>query len=130
LKQLMSTTPFSTATPHSAMKPMAALMLKGRSRIHSEHAAGDGERDAGVDDERLHDAFESGVDEHKDEHQRQRHDDHEPCAGLLQMLKLAAEIDAVAFGHLDGSLDLFACGVDVGFGSVPPARSTFRPTRR
>ena len=41
------TTPFSTATPKSAMKPTAAEMLNGIPRSEQrEHAADGGERNA------------------------------------------------------------------------------------
>ena len=80
-----------------------------------EHAASDGKRDAGVDDECLHHTFESGVDEHKDEHESKWHDDHESGASFLEMLKLPAEIDAIAVRQLHAGGDLGARRIDVSF---------------
>ena len=91
------TTPLSTATPKSAMNPTAAEMLKGMSaQQEREHAADRGQRDAREHEQRLPHRVERREEQQEDQEERQRHDDQQARPGALEVLELAAELDAVA----------------------------------
>ena len=70
-----------------------------------EDAAGDGERDAGIDHQRLPQTAEGEKDEHEDERQRRGHDDGKARAGFLQVFKLPAELDDIILGEMHLLLD-------------------------
>ena len=73
-----------------------------------EDAAGDGERNARRDEQHLPQTAKGHEDEQEDDDERHRHDDAQPRPGLLQVLELSAEFDAVARRelHLLGDLSL------------------------
>ena len=95
----------------------------------SSHAAGDGERDAGINEQRLPHRAEGEKDEHEDERESRRNDDGEAGAGLLEILKLPAELNNVAFGELHLGGDGFLGGaqgkVNPAFGGGHSAQGSF-----
>src|SRR4030095_1234198 len=83
LKYVIITRPLSTATPLNAMNPTAAVMLKGIPRNQSERTASNGERDSGVNKQRLAKAPECEENQNEDQGERRWHNDRQACAGLL-----------------------------------------------
>ena len=83
---LTQTSPFSTATPKSAMKPTPAEIENGSAAdVEGEHAAGRGHRHGGVDQERQPDRVKRAVEQQEDQEHGHRHDDQQaagrPSAG-------------------------------------------------
>lgn len=91
----------STAMPLKAMKPTAALMVKGmprrcRPKMPPVTASGTHEDERG-----LPEGAEAEEDEHEDQGEREGHDDHEASLGFLQIFELAAELEVVAVREPD-----------------------------
>ena len=86
-----------TATPDMAMKPIAAEIENGMSRNQSAkmpptQANGMPVKTA----QRVDDVAIRAVEQAKDQHECDRHDDQQPGVRPLQILELAAVFDAVA----------------------------------
>ena len=98
---LTQTRPLSTATPNSAMKPTPAEILNGmpaqpaRRCRPSPPSARPGRSAAPAE------AIAGAVEQQEDQQQHDRHDDHQPPGGRLQVLELAAPVDAVAGRQVD-----------------------------
>ena len=93
----ISTTPFSTATPKSAMKPTDADRFRVRPRSHSAampptSANGTFSRISSACRTRA----ERGEQQQEDDRERQRHDERQPGGGALLVLELPAPRELVA----------------------------------
>jgi hypothetical protein len=75
------------------------------AQMQRKDAARDGERHAHEDERGLPERAEAEEDEHEDQGERERHDDHEAGLGFLQVLELAAELEVVAVGELHLLMD-------------------------
>ena len=94
---VISTTPFSTATPKSAMKPTPAEIENGRPRRASAKtppmaANGTFRKMSSGGLQRPEGEVEHG----EDQGQRERHHDRQPPRGRLEVLELPAPADVVA----------------------------------
>src|SRR6266851_666036 len=98
---VIMTSPLSTATPESAMKPMAALMESGIPRRRSA-----AKRHAAEHQQRIRYRPEADEEQQENQKQRERNDDRQPLRRRDKLLELAAPSDPVAGRQFHLSHDL------------------------
>ena len=87
------TTPLSTATPATAMKPTAAGIENGSPRsAQRQHAADQRERHVDEHGDRVAQVAEHQEQHREDDRQRQRRHEAEPLAGAREVLELPAPL--------------------------------------
>ena len=92
--------------PKIEMKPTAAETLNGVPvRIRPEDSAQAGDRNLRHDDEGVDQRSGRGVEHARDQHQRERHHDHQAAIGRLQFAVLARPFQMHALGQLDLARD-------------------------
>ena len=87
--------------PKIEMKPTAAETLNGVPvRYRPEYPAQAGDRNLRHDDEGVDQRSGRGVEHAGDQHQRERHHDHQAAVGVLQLAVFAGPFQVHSFGQL------------------------------